>query len=114
MVLSLKVNAICHSKRIPIFRCSAISEKNKNSITNIIRIATSFQKIVHQSGPAASASYSLIGSILVFTFIGNYIDAKYESSPIFILSGLSLGLIVGFYGLIKIFYLQQKQNKKNF
>ena len=78
----------------------------------MIKLATSFQKIVHQSGPAASASYSLIGSILIFTFLGRYIDTKYESAPTFILLGLSLGLIVGFYGLFKVFYIKKKNEMK--
>ena len=80
----------------------------------MIKLATSFQKIVHQSGPAASASYSLIGSILIFTFLGRYIDTKYDFEPTFTISGLSFGLMVGFYGLFKVFYLKKKDNKENF
>ena len=29
-----------------------------------------FQKILQQSGPAASASYGLLASLLIFTFLG--------------------------------------------
>ena len=62
----------------------------------------SFQKIVQQAAPAASASYSLIASILIFTFLGKYIDSKFEISPLGVLIGVLIGVIVGFYQLIKI------------
>ena len=60
-----------------------------------------FQKILQQSGPIASASYGLLASVLIFTFLGWYIDAYNGSSPIGVLLGLTIGLIVGFYHLLK-------------
>ena len=60
-----------------------------------------FQKILQQSGPVASASYGLLASVLIFTFLGWYIDAHNGSSPKGVLSGLVIGLIVGFYHLLK-------------
>ena len=60
-----------------------------------------FQKILQQSGPEASASYGLLASVLIFTFLGWYIDAYNGSSPKGVLSGLAIGLIVGFYHLLK-------------
>ena len=60
-----------------------------------------FQKIIQQSGPAASASYGLLASVLIFTFLGWYIDTYNGSSPIGVLSGLAIGLILGFYHLLK-------------
>ncbi len=60
-----------------------------------------FQKILQQAGPAASASYGLLASVLIFTFLGWYIDAYNGSSPKGVLSGLAIGLIVGFYHLLK-------------
>ena len=60
-----------------------------------------FQKILQQSGPLASASYGLLASVLIFTFLGWYFDAYNGSSPKGVLSGLAIGLIVGFYHLVK-------------
>ena len=68
----------------------------------------SFQNIVQQAAPAASASYSLIASILIFTFLGKYIDSKFEISPLGTLIGVLIGLTVGFYQLIKITHLNKK------
>ena len=61
----------------------------------------SFQNIAHQSGPAAAASYGLIASILIFTYLGWIIDKNIDSSPFAILVGMLLGMIIGFYHLIK-------------
>ncbi len=60
-----------------------------------------FQKIIKDSGPAATASYTLLASVLVFTLLGWYIDTVKESKPIGILVGLGIGLITGFYHLAK-------------
>ena len=65
------------------------------------RSARSFQENVARSGPAAVASYSLIGAILLLGGIGYGLDAWLDSSPWFLLCGLVLGLIVGFYELAR-------------
>ncbi|HIN01974.1 MAG TPA: AtpZ/AtpI family protein [Candidatus Marinimicrobia bacterium] len=62
---------------------------------------TYFQKIVKESGPAASASYTLLASVLVFTLLGWYIDSSSGTKPMGILVGLGIGLITGFYHLAK-------------
>ena len=54
-------------------------EKFKKKI-DLITYLGSFQNIVRQSGPAATASYGLIFSILIFTYIGWNIDHHYDSS----------------------------------
>jgi F0F1-type ATP synthase assembly protein I len=69
--------------------------------------------VIHQSGPAASASYSLLGSIIIFTFIGKYFDDKYQTMPVFLLWGVLLGLLVGFYGLYKTIYPSKDRKNKN-
>ena len=60
-----------------------------------------FQRIFRLSGPAASASYSLLGSIIIFSVGGYALDNHFLTFPLFLLVGLLLGLIVGFYGLYK-------------
>ena len=68
---------------------------------NIERSLESFQDTVRKSGPAASASYGLIGAILLLGGLGYAIDSWRGTSPWFLIGGLVLGLIVGFYELAK-------------
>ena len=75
--------------------------KGKGQI-DIVENFKSFQNIAKQSGPAAAASYGLIASILTFTYFGWIIDRKIDSSPLAILIGMLLGMIIGFYHLIKV------------
>ena len=76
-------------------------DKGKGQI-DIVENFKSFQNIAKQSGPAATASYGLIASILIFTYFGWIIDRKIDSSPFAILIGMLLGMIIGFYHLIKV------------
>jgi F0F1-type ATP synthase assembly protein I len=63
--------------------------------------AKSLQDNVRRSGLAAGASYTLIGAIVLFGGIGYALDRWRGTSPWFLLGGLFLGLIVGFYELAK-------------
>ena len=60
-----------------------------------------FQETIRKSGPAAAASYTLIGAVLLLGAIGYLVDLKYSTSPWFLLGGLLLGVVVGFYELAK-------------
>jgi F0F1-type ATP synthase assembly protein I len=60
-----------------------------------------FQENLRRAGPAAVAGYSLIGAIVLLGGIGYGLDAWQGTSPWFLLSGLLLGIIVGFYELAK-------------
>jgi F0F1-type ATP synthase assembly protein I len=59
------------------------------------------QENVRRAGPAAGASYTLIGAIILLGGIGYAIDAWQGTTPWFLLGGLLLGIIVGFYELAK-------------
>jgi F0F1-type ATP synthase assembly protein I len=66
------------------------------------RALKNFQDNVSDSGPVAVASYSLIGAILLLGGIGYGLDAWLRiASHGFLLGGLVLGLLVGFYELAK-------------
>jgi len=65
------------------------------------RSLENFQENVRKSGPAASASYTLVGAILLLGGIGYALDNWRGTSPWFLLGGLLLGLIVGFYTLVR-------------
>ena len=61
--------------------------------------ANSFQENVTKSAPLAAASYALVGAILLLGGIGYAIDRWRGTSPWFLLAGLLLGIVVGFYEL---------------
>jgi F0F1-type ATP synthase assembly protein I len=59
------------------------------------------QENIRRSGPAAAASYTLIGAIILFGGIGYAVDEWRGTSPWGLLAGLLLGLALGFYELAK-------------
>lgn len=63
--------------------------------------AESFQEAAEQAGPAAGASYTLIGAIVLLGGIGYAIDAWRGTSHWFLLGGLLLGIVVGMWELAK-------------
>ena len=65
------------------------------------RSAKSFSDNVSRSAPFWMASYTLIGAILALGLIGYAIDKWRGTSPWFLISGLLLGIVVGFYDLAK-------------
>lgn len=56
---------------------------------------------IRRAGPAAAAGYTLIGSIVLLGGGGYALDAWRGTSPGFLLGGLLLGIVVGFYELAK-------------
>jgi F0F1-type ATP synthase assembly protein I len=60
-----------------------------------------FQENVERAGPAAGASYTLIGSIVLLGAAGYAVDRWQGTSPWFAVGGLLLGIVVGFYDLVK-------------
>ena len=73
----------------------------KDSSFSITRSVKAFQQNVTQAGPAAGASYTLIGAILVLGGLGYAIDRWADTAPWGVATGLLFGMVVGFYGLIK-------------
>ena len=59
------------------------------------------QDNIRRAGPAATASYTLIGSIILLGGGGALLDRWQDSAPWGLLVGLLLGLVVGFYELAK-------------
>ena len=60
-----------------------------------------FQENVQRAGPAASASYTLIGGILLLGGLGYVADNAWGTSPWGLLIGLCLGIASGFYAIVK-------------
>ena len=65
------------------------------------RSLKALQTTLVRSGPAAMASYTLIGAIMLLGGIGYALDEWRGTSPWFLFGGLTLGLIVGFYELAR-------------
>jgi F0F1-type ATP synthase assembly protein I len=63
--------------------------------------AKSLQENATRSISAASASYTLIGAIVLLGGLGYGFDVWRGTSPWGAFTGLMLGIVVGFYELIK-------------
>jgi F0F1-type ATP synthase assembly protein I len=74
----------------------------------LARSAKSLQTNAEQAGPAAGASYTLIGAIILLGGIGYAVDRWLGgTSHWFLLGGLLLGIIVGMYELAKTAFLKK-------
>ena len=85
-------------------RLGAMPKSERDDDTQAEALARSlryFQETVRRAGPAAVASYGLLGAIVLCGGIGYAIDAWRGTSPWFLLGGLLLGIVVGFYELAK-------------
>jgi F0F1-type ATP synthase assembly protein I len=68
----------------------------------LARSARSLQENAEHAGPAAGASYTLIGAIIFLGGIGYAVDRWRGTSPWFLIGGLMLGIVVGMYELARI------------
>jgi F0F1-type ATP synthase assembly protein I len=69
--------------------------------STFLRSVQSLQQAAQRAGPAAAASYSLIGSIILMGGLGYAVDYWRGTFPAFFLGGLILGLVAGFYQLAR-------------
>ena len=69
---------------------------------SLTRTTQSFEESVSQSASALGASYTLVGALLLLGGIGYAVDRWQGTSPWFLLGGLLLGVVVGFYELVKV------------
>lgn len=63
--------------------------------------AEQFQRNLRNSAPVAAASYTLIGGILLLGGLGYLADAWLGTGPWLLLAGLLLGIVIGFYELVR-------------
>lgn len=65
------------------------------------RSMKAFQRNVGRTGPAVSASYTLIGAIILFGGLGYVLDGTFGTSPAWLVGGLLLGIVAGMYQLAR-------------
>lgn len=63
----------------------------------------------HKAAPFLNIIYVLFGAVALFAWLGNQADKTWDKSPLFIIIGVFLGLILGFYNMIKV--VQQMERK---
>jgi F0F1-type ATP synthase assembly protein I len=80
---------------------------DKDRTSPLARSTRALQNQAEQAGPAAGASYTLIGAILLLGGTGYAVDRWRGTSPWFLLGGLLLGVIVGMYELAKTVFLKK-------
>ena len=70
----------------------------------LARSLRALQENLRRSGPAMTAGYTLMGALVLLGGIGYALDLWRGTSPWFLVTGLLLGLIVGFLELAKIIF----------
>lgn len=66
-----------------------------------MRSLKDLQDATQRAGPAAAAAYTLIGAVVLLGGGGLALDRWLGTSPWGVLTGIGLGLVVGFYELVK-------------
>jgi F0F1-type ATP synthase assembly protein I len=79
------------------------TEKPDNQTGSLLARSLQYlQENLRRSGPAVVAGYTLIAAIVFLGGIGYAIDYWRGTTPWFLVIGLLLGIVVGFYELAKI------------
>ena len=68
------------------------------------RYTREFQANASRAGAAASAGYGLIGAICLLGGLGYLADRWLNTAPWLLLTGLFLGIVVGFYELARVIW----------
>jgi F0F1-type ATP synthase assembly protein I len=80
----------------------AMPEPDRSS--SLLRAMKALQANVTSAGPAAAASYTLMGSILMLGGVGYALDSRFGTSPAFVTTGLLLGVCLGLYHLARMLW----------
>ena len=71
--------------------------------------AQDIHKAFQVAAPFLSIVYVLIGGVLFFGYIGNFLDQKWNTGPLGVVIGVFVGFGLGLYNMIKV--LQQLNRK---
>jgi len=84
-----------------VFAWLEMPKSNEGRPFSYSKAAKSLQDNASRAGTAASGSYTLIGAIILLGGLGYGFDAWRGTAPWGVFTGLMLGIVVGFYELIK-------------
>jgi F0F1-type ATP synthase assembly protein I len=70
-------------------------------------------KTLKEVGPYLGLGVQLAATLVVMIFIGDWLDKKFNTSPIYVLISGCLGIFIGMYNLIKTVTSLDKKNKNN-
>ena len=73
----------------------------RNRRFSLARATEALQNNVMRSGRAAGASYTLVGGIILLGGIGYLLDERLGTKPWLLVVGLLVGIVVGFYEIVK-------------
>ena len=73
----------------------------QNRRFSLARATEALQDNVARSGRAAGASYTLVGGIIVLGGLGYVLDGRLGTEPWLLVGGLLMGIVVGFYEIVK-------------
>ena len=73
----------------------------KNRRFSLARATEALQDNVARSGRVAGASYTLVGGIILLGGLGYVLDGRLGTEPWLLVGGLLLGIVVGFYEIVK-------------
>ena len=76
------------------------SEENNRAF--FTQVFTLIAKILKESGPYMTASYTMIGAVVGLSLLGYYADRWLNTTPWLLILGVILGLVVGFYEIAKV------------
>ena len=74
----------------------------KNRSFSFSRSTKSLQENASNAGAVAGASYTLVGGIILLGGIGYAVDRWWGTAPWGLVIGLALGIVVGFYEIIRV------------
>jgi F0F1-type ATP synthase assembly protein I len=86
------------------FLLGPMTDKEQDKEIFLARSLRFMQDSLRRSGPAVVAGYTLIAAILLLGGLGYALDAWCGTSPWFLVTGLFLGLFLGFFELAKIIW----------
>lgn len=73
-----------------------------------LEIAKAFQK----AAPYLSIVYTFFGSIIIFGYLGYWLDGKWNKSPLFLIIGVFLGFALGMYNMIRVITELERKDKE--
>lgn len=87
-----------------IFGFLLVDMADKEKEPFLSRSLQAMQENLIKAGPAATAGYTLIGALILLGGIGYALDAWLGTKPWCLVSGLLLGIVVGFFELARMMW----------